>query len=112
VNLIADDDNMSIKETDVIESCYGSGMSRTPLLPGHLVSRMVSVRSPECISFQVVREIGLMDERLAPFTYDNHDYSLRCLKAGLRNYVYALKYVSDVEVGGMRQNPQGDVQAI
>lgn len=101
-----------IEETNLIESWYGTGMGETPLYPGFLVKRMVGVRSPECISFEVVKRIGVFDEKLAPYTYDNHDYSLRCLIAGMDNYVFSIKYKSDVKWGGMRQNPHPRVREV
>jgi GT2 family glycosyltransferase len=101
-----------IVETDLIESVYGQGMVDRPLEPGYAVARMVCMRSPQCISFKTVRTIGLLDERYAPYTYDDYDYGLRCLKTGLKNVVYALKIKSRVEWGGMRRSPQPGVAAI
>lgn len=101
-----------IEEMNLIESWYGTGMGDTPLYPGFLVKRMVGVRSPECISFEVVKRIGMFDEKLAPYTYDNHDYSIRCLIAGMDNYVFSVKYKSDVKWGGMRQNPHPRVREV
>lgn len=105
INLIIDKINKTIVETDLTESCFGHGVSdKEPLLPGRLTKRMVVVRSPECISSRVVREVGVMEEELAPYTYDNHDYSLRCLKAGCTNVVFSLKFYSGINWGGMRKN--------
>jgi glycosyltransferase involved in cell wall biosynthesis len=114
VNVRADPALREVAETDLIESCYGQGMSATSqaLLPEHAVQRMVCLRSPECISFETIRRIGLLDEKYAPYTYDDHDYGLRCLRAGLVNVVYALKVRSRVEWGGMRRKIQPGVAAI
>lgn len=101
-----------IAESDIVESCFGQGMAAVPLLPGEAAVRMVVLRSPECISCRTVREIGILDERYAPYTYDDHDYSMRCLRAGLSNLVYAVKVVSRVEWGGMRRKPQPGAAAI
>jgi len=101
-----------IEEKNLVENIYGSGISKHILLPGQILSKTVGVRSPECLSFHVVTKIGMMDEILAPYTYDNHDYSLRCLKNGLKNYLYSLKFKSDSEWGGMRQNPHPEVKNI
>ena len=102
----------SIREIEVRESCYGHGISKKPVLPGTVIERMVAVRSPECIPFSVIRKVGLMDETLAPFTYDNHDYSIRCLKHGLRNYMTPIAYISEIEWGGMRKRPNEYVHNI
>jgi len=104
-NLVVDESNKTVVETDLIESCFGQGIcDRQPILPGRLVQKMVVVRSPECISSRVVREVGLMEEKLAPYLCDNHDYSLRCLKAGYVNVVFSLKFFSGINWGGMRKN--------
>jgi hypothetical protein len=102
----------AIEETDLIESSYGYGLCAAPLLPGFAVERMVCMRSPQCISFATIRQIGLLDEKYAPYTHDDHDYGLRCLRAGLANVVYAVKFRSRVEWGGMRRKPQPGVAAI
>jgi glycosyltransferase involved in cell wall biosynthesis len=112
VNVVADDALGEIREMDVVESCYGQGMDAKVLQPEHAVARMVCLRSPECISFETIRRIGLLDEKYAPYTYDDHDYGLRCLRAGLVNVVYALKTRSRVEWGGMRRKPQPGVVRI
>jgi glycosyltransferase involved in cell wall biosynthesis len=101
-----------IFDTDMIESVYGYGAAEVPLLPGHAVRRMVCLRSPQCISFETIRTVGLLNEKYAPCTYDDHDYGLRCLAAGLHNIVYALKTSSDVEWGGMRRSPQPGLVAV
>jgi hypothetical protein len=111
-NVVADPSLEEIRETDLIESSYGQGLCAEPLMPEHAVQRMVCMRSPQCISFATIRKIGLLDEKYAPYTYDDHDYGLRCLKAGLVNVVYALKVRSRVEWGGMRRKPQPGVGAI
>lgn len=101
-----------IFDTDMIESVYGHGAVDEPLLPGYAIRRMVCLRSPQCISFETIRTIGLLNEKYAPCTYDDHDYGLRCLAAGLENVVYALKTSSKVEWGGMRRSPQPGLVAV
>ncbi len=95
-----------ITDIDITESIFGHGLVDDPLPPGHAVKRMVCLRSPQCISFETVRRIGFLDEKYAPYMYDDHDYGLRCLAQGLENVVYALKTLSRVEWGGMRRSPQ------
>jgi len=96
-----------VAETNLIESVYGAGIGASkPLLPGYAVKRMTAMRSPDCISTKVIREVGLLDEKFAPFLYDSHDYSIRCLKNGYSNYVFGLNFKSELEWGGFRTNPQ------
>lgn len=101
-----------VGESDMIESVYGQGIVENPLAPGYAVARMVCMRSPQCVSFDTIRKIGLLDEKFAPYTYDDYDYCLRSLKAGLTNVVYAVKVLSRVEWGGMRRSPQPGVLEI
>lgn len=112
VNMYLDQKSKTVEERDLIESVFGTGMSSFPLLPGKLVERMVGVRSPECISFKVVKEVGIMDENLAPYTYDNHDLSLRCLEKGLKNYVFGLPFASEIKWGGTRTNPHPEYSKV
>lgn len=112
VNLSLDFNSKEIKEEDLIENYFSSGYTKSILPPSYLVKRMVGVRSPECISFDVINKIGLFDEKLAPYTYDNHDYSIRCLINGYENFVYSLEFNSEVKWGGMRQNPHDGVKNI
>jgi hypothetical protein len=112
INLTADAAAGRIEEVDLIESSYGYGGSAATLAPGFAVERMVCLRSPQCVSFDTVRQIGLLNEKYAPYTYDDHDYGMRCLQAGRTNVVYSVKFRSRVEWGGMRRKPQPGVVAI
>ncbi|MGE4232438.1 MAG: glycosyltransferase [Bacteriovoracia bacterium] len=104
-DLRIDDTKQKVAEINLIESCYGAGISGRPLLPNRLAQRTIVVRSPECIPTEVVSRVGVMEEKLAPYTYDNHDYSLRCVQQGFENYVFCTKFVSEVKWGGMRKSP-------
>lgn len=112
VNVTLLEDTKELENIDIIESWYGHGIVDSILPPGHIVKRMVGVRSPECISFFAINKIGFMDEKLAPYTYDNHDFSIRCLQNGLENYVFSINYISDLKWGGMRTNPHSEAQKI
>ncbi len=112
VNIYLDNISKTIEERDLIESVYGVGMCSYPLERGWLIERMVGVRSPECISCEVISKVGVMDEVLAPYTYDNHDMSLRCLQAGYHNYVFGLKFKSDIKWGGTRTNPHPEYSRV
>lgn len=90
----------------LIEAITGIGFSDRPLRLGEIVERISTVRSPQCYSFDVVRTVGMQDEALAPFNFDDYDYSIRCLQAGYRNFVMAVNCFSEPDHGGMRRNPQ------
>jgi len=91
---------------DYVESAFGHGLpDATILLPGQFAYRAVAIKSPVCLPFAVVRKVGRLDERLAPYMCDDVEYSLRCLEAGFRNAVFALQFRSDVEWGTTRTNP-------
>lgn len=91
---------------DYMENAYGHGSSNAQvLLPGQFSYRTVSIKSPICIPFYLVRSIGMLDERLAPCMHDDTDYSIRSMKAGFRNAVFAIRFFSDLEWGGTRENP-------
>lgn len=111
-NIALDTSKGEIAEVDLIESVYGQGLVDTPLEPDCAAVRMVCMRSPQCISFETVRAIGFLDEKFAPYSYDDYDYCLRCIARGLQNIVYALKTSSRVEWGGMRRSPQPGVASI
>ncbi len=93
------DREQMIEERNIIESAYGTGMSPIPLAPHEIIERMVAVGSPQCLSCEVVNKIGVEDEQLAPVSWACHDISLRCLEAGLRNYIFALKFQSELDWG-------------
>ena len=88
-----------IEERNIIESAYGTGMTPVPLAPHKMIERMVAVGSPQCLSCEVVNKIGVMDEQMAPVSWSCHDISLRCLEAGLHNYVFALNFQSELDWG-------------
>ncbi len=104
-NLIINEIQKEILECDLIASEFSSGKYLDILKEGQFAKRVVAVRSPECISTYTVKKVGLMDEDLAPYTYDNHDYSLRCIKNNLSNFILSIKFESEEKWGGMRENP-------
>jgi hypothetical protein len=112
VSLRLDHKTKMVREMDLVESVYGVGMSNMPLPTNTVIERMVSIRSPECISSYVINKIGFLDEKLAPYMWDNHDLSIRCLEAGLRNFVFSLPFISDAKWGGMKTNPHPNLLEI
>lgn len=89
-----------------VETAYGHGLKiASVLLPGQLAYRSIAIKSPVCIPFKLTQEIGLLDERLAPYMCDDIEYSIRCLKAGYQNGVFGLRFQSDIDWGSTRANP-------
>jgi len=92
--------------TEQVENAYGHGLrTASVLLPGQLTYRSIAIKSPVCIPFKLTQEIGLLDDRLAPYMCDDIEYSIRCLKAGYQNAVFGLRFQSDVDWGSTRTNP-------
>ncbi len=88
---------------DKVENAYGHGLPDAQvLLPGQFAYRAIPIKSPICIPSWLIREIGLPDERLAP--WDDAGYAARSLKAGYKNGVFALRFYSKLEWGTTRQS--------
>jgi len=89
--------------TDHVENAYGHGIRGAKMLPlGYLSYRTVPIKSPVCLPFKIVRKIGMMNEKLAPYGHDDPELAIRIIKAGYRNAVFALKFGSDIKWGGTR----------
>lgn len=98
--------NEHIPLTDFIENACGNGLPESEMLPlGCFVYRTIPIKSPVCIPFEIVRNVGMLEERLAPYAHDDTEYSIRLVKAGYRNAVFALKFYSDIKWGGTRVSP-------
>lgn len=72
---------------------------------GKFVQRMVGIKSPVCLTPELITCEPRLDESLAPYTYDDVDMSLRALKRGLINGLYPLRFTSRIEWGGTRKDP-------
>jgi glycosyltransferase involved in cell wall biosynthesis len=96
--------------TDSVENAYGHGLPDAKvLLPGRFAYRTVPTKSPVCIPAKIVREVGLMNEDLAPYMHDDTDFAIRSTAAGYQNGVFALRFYSDVKWGGTRVNPHPEL---
>lgn len=96
--------------TDLIENAYGHGISDADiLLPGRFAYRTVPIKSPVCIPTKIVREVGLMNEDLAPYMHDDTDLAIRTTLAGYSNGVFGIRFYSDVNWGGTRTNPHPEL---
>jgi len=101
----------SVPYTEYVENAYGHGLPKAQvLLPGEFAYRAVPIKSPVCFPFELIRNVGMLNERLAPYGHDDMDYSIRCIKAGYRNAVFAIKFYSELKWGGTRttQHPSLD----
>jgi glycosyltransferase involved in cell wall biosynthesis len=66
--------------------------------------RMDAINGPNIIPWSVRQKIGILDEALAPYGYDDPEYCLRAMKAGFINGLFPLKFKSDIEWGGTRRS--------
>lgn len=99
--------------TEWAESAYGFPQSdATVVLPGSLAYRTVAIKSPVCIPFVLLRSVGLLEERLAPYAHDDTEFSIRCFKAGYRNAVFPICFYSDLKWGGTRRIPHPNIAKI
>jgi glycosyltransferase involved in cell wall biosynthesis len=71
---------------------------------GIFYERMSAINGPNCIPWELLTKIGLFDENLAPYGFDDPEYCLRSLKAGFINGLFPIKYRSDEEWGGTRRS--------
>lgn len=99
-------------QTDEIESAYGAGVCGSMLLPGWFAARTVPIKSPVVLPCKLVREIGMLNESLAPYAYDDLEYAIRTTMAGYQNGVFGVKFESDVRWGGTRRPGHPDIQAV
>ncbi|QDC41247.1 glycosyltransferase [Candidatus Methylopumilus universalis] len=66
--------------------------------------RMSAINGPNIIPWSVKSKIGLLDEALAPYGYDDPEYCLRAMKEGFVNGLFPLRFKSDVAWGGTRRS--------
>lgn len=111
INLGPDDpSNPYLIQCDEIESLYGAGCAGDTLSPYRFVERAVPIKSPVCLPCKLVREIGLFDEAMAPYGYDDIDYAIRAHQGGYVQGVFSIPFQSDVRWGGTRRPGHPDIQ--
>lgn len=71
---------------------------------GKFYPRMAAINGPNIIPWTVLKSVGILDEALAPYGYDDPEYCLRAMKAGFVNGLFPLPFRSDVEWGGTRRS--------
>ena len=88
---------------DYVENAYGHGIKQAKMIPiGYFAFRNVAIKSPVCIPFKLIRDIGIYNEKLAPYGHDDLDYSIRAINSGYYNGVFSIKFKSELEWGGTR----------
>lgn len=103
-----------INEKNYIESEFGHwkqlNLSHfTVATHNQFIKTQIAIRSPTCVQWKRYLEVGFYDAALAPCGYDCHDFSIRMIKHGYQNGIYALKYRSDVAWGGMRTQVPSEI---
>ncbi len=100
-----------VEECDLIkvknDPCYGGQIIEYD----KLVYRMVAIKSPVCISETVLKKVGILDENMAPYGKDDHEYCMRCLKTDFKNALFPLHFTSKLEWGGTRVDNNFQKQA-
>ena len=71
---------------------------------GYFTYREVAIKSPICISSNLIQAIGLPDEDFAP--WDDVAYCFKAMLFNFNNGVFAVEFVSDLEWGTTRQKKQ------
>jgi len=88
-----------------IENEAGHGLNQFSLLKtGYFTFKEVVMKSPICIPFEVVKAVGIPDDRYAP--WDDLAYCYTVVQAGFYNGVYAIEFQSDLEWGTTREKVQ------
>lgn len=90
---------------DYIQTACGHFPDPEYHLPlGSFVFREAVIKSPICVPFKIIRELGPPDERYAP--WDDIAYAYTVSSAGYANGVYAINFRSDVAWGTTRNKQQ------
>lgn len=71
---------------------------------GIFYPRMSAINGPNCIPWTLLQSSGILDEKLAPYGYDDPEYCIRALKLGFVNGLFPIQYESEIEWGGTRRS--------
>jgi len=100
-----DEGSFEFPLTDYIQNeCGHFPNPKQTLKTGFFTFKEIVIKSPICIPFTVVRELGIPDEKYAP--WDDMAYSYHVSNAGYANGVLSLKFLSDVSWGTTRNKKQ------
>jgi glycosyltransferase involved in cell wall biosynthesis len=92
-----------IREVDFIKNSDDS-QNYSAGAEGLFYPRISAINGPNIIPWEVLDKVGLFDDALAPYGYDDPDYCLRSMKAGFVNGLFPLRFKSDISWGGTRRN--------
>lgn len=93
----------TIEECDILKG--KSDYANCPMAEyGYFYPRMSAINGPNVIPWTLLSRIGVFDEKLAPYGYDDPEYCLRALKLGYINGLFPVKYESKTEWGGTRRS--------
>ena len=98
--------NPMIKEMNFIRSADDHIRDDLKGEYGCFYPRMSAINGPNIIPWSVLGTIGILDEKLAPYGFDDPDYCIRAMKAGYVNGLFPIRYRSDIEWGGTRRSKQ------
>ena len=65
---------------------------------------MSAINGPNCIPWEVLTNIGILEKKLAPYGFDDPEYCLRSLQSGFINGLFPVEYKSEIEWGGTRRS--------
>ncbi|MFT6443348.1 MAG: putative O-methyltransferase YrrM, partial [Salibacteraceae bacterium] len=95
--------NDPVPYKDYVENAFGHGIRGARMLPvGSIAYRTVPIKSPVCIPFEIIRNVGMYNEELAPYGHDDIDLAIRTIEAGYYNAIFSIHFESDVDWGGTR----------
>ncbi|MCZ2340159.1 MAG: hypothetical protein LC127_18615, partial [Chitinophagales bacterium] len=103
---------MSIPKLILLKMRTGMVFQTKLLLPNRFAYRQIAIKSPICVPSYLVRKIGYLNKKLAPYAHDDLEYGIRCYLAGYKNGVFAIKFRSDIKWGGTRNNAHPEMQKI
>jgi len=99
-----------ISEVDFIQS-PDDHQDHTVVPYGQFYPRMSAINGPNVIPWRVRDRVGLLEEALAPYGYDDPEFCLRAMQQGFVNGVFPISYKSDLDWGGSRQNKKFPAEA-
>ena len=99
-----------IRETDFLR-CADDPQSYAVGRYEAFYPRMSAINGPNVIPWKVRESVGLLDESLAPYGYDDPEYCLRAMQLGFVNGVFPLHYRSELAWGGTRRSKKFATEA-
>jgi len=97
--------NNQIQECDMLirENDFITGVPKVK--NSHFMERMVAIKGPNFISYDALHEVGILNEDLAPYGYDDHELCIRLIQKGYTNGIFPLRFITEEDWGGSRKDP-------